>query len=410
MAQIILDHVEKSYPGGGVKAINDLSLDIKDGEFMVLVGPSGCGKSTALRSIAGLEEITAGRIQIGDRVVNDLPPKDRDIAMVFQNYALYPHMTVEQNLAFGLQLRKTPKDEIKRRVDDAAKMLGLEPYLKRKPGALSGGQRQRVAMGRAIVREPQAFLMDEPLSNLDAKLRVSMRASLNQLHDRLGVTTVYVTHDQVEAMTLGDRVCVLRDGMLQQVDTPQHLFESPVNLFVAGFIGSPAMNFVTADLVRDDGVTVAFAGYKLKVPPQVVDAKHGLSDYFGQKIILGIRPSDFEDAALANRDWGTMAVVAGVTEELGSEINVIFTIDAPHVEHASIAQAAEASEEEDEATAALIGGKSLWTARVSKESRVRHGQPLELSVDTRYLQFFDPSSGLSIGHPEASETLADQAS
>jgi multiple sugar transport system ATP-binding protein len=406
MAQIILDHVEKSYPGG-VKAINDLSLDIKDGEFMVFVGPSGCGKSTALRSIAGLEEITGGKIQIGDRIVNDLPPKDRDIAMVFQNYALYPHMSVEQNLAFGLQLRKTPKEEIKRRVDEAAKMLGLEPYLKRKPGALSGGQRQRVAMGRAIVREPQAFLMDEPLSNLDAKLRVSMRASLNQLHDRLGVTTVYVTHDQVEAMTLGNRVCVLRDGMLQQVDTPQTLFESPVNLFVAGFIGSPAMNFVNADLVRDDGVAVTFAGYKLKVPPQVVDRKQGLSDYFGKKIILGIRPSDFNDASLASRDWGTMQIMAGVTEELGSEINVIFTIDAPHVEHASIAQAAEASEEEDEAVAALAGGKSLWTARLSKESRVRHGQPLELSVDTRYLQFFDPASGLSIGHPKASEELAE---
>ena len=219
MAQIILDHVEKAYPGG-VQAINDLSLDVKDGEFMVLVGPSGCGKSTALRSIAGLEEITGGKIQIGDRIVNDLPPKDRDIAMVFQNYALYPHMTVEQNLAFGLQLRKTPKDEIKRRVDEAATILGLEPYLKRKPAALSGGQRQRVAMGRAIVREPQAFLMDEPLSNLDAKLRVSMRASLKQLHERLGVTTVYVTHDQVEAMTLGHRVAVMRDGRLQQVDNP----------------------------------------------------------------------------------------------------------------------------------------------------------------------------------------------
>src|ERR1700730_1763804 len=252
MAQIILDHLEKTY-AGGVKAINDLSLDVGDGEFMVFVGPSGCGKSTALRPIAGLEEITSGTIQIGDRIVNDLPPKDRDIAMVFQNYALYPHMTVEQNLAFGLQLRKTPKDEIKRRVDKAAQMLGLEQYLKRKPAALSGGQRQRVAMGRAIVREPQAFLMDEPLSQLDAKLRVSMRASLNQLHERLGVTTVYVTHDQIEAMTLGDRVCVLRDGKLQQADTPQTLFNAPVNLFVAGFIGSPEMNFVTARLVRDDG-------------------------------------------------------------------------------------------------------------------------------------------------------------
>src|ERR1700745_369911 len=243
MAQIILDHVEKVYPGG-VKGIDDLSLDIADGEFMVLVGPSGCGKSTALRSIAGLEEITSGTISIGAQVVNDLPPKDRDIAMVFQNYALYPHMTVEQNLAFGLQQRKTPKDEIKRRVTEVAKMLGLEEYLKRKPAALSGGQRQRVAMGRAIVREPQAFLMDEPLSNLDAKLRGSLRASLSQLHDRLGVTNGSLTHDQVEAMTLGQRVCVLRDGKLQQVDAPQTLYLAPANVFVAGFIGSPSMNFI----------------------------------------------------------------------------------------------------------------------------------------------------------------------
>jgi multiple sugar transport system ATP-binding protein len=401
MAQIVLDHVEKVYTGG-VKAIDDLSLEVKDGEFMVLVGPSGCGKSTALRSIAGLEEITGGTISIGDRVVNDLPPKDRDIAMVFQNYALYPHMTVEDNLAFGLKLRKTPKDEIKRRVTDAAKMLGLEQYLARKPAQLSGGQRQRVAMGRAIVREPQAFLMDEPLSNLDAKLRVSMRASLNQLHDRLGVTTVYVTHDQVEAMTLGHRVCVLRDGRLQQVDTPQTLFESPVNLFVAGFIGSPAMNFVTAELVRDDGPAVTFAGYKLAVPASVLDAKTGLSDYFGRKVILGIRPSDFEDASLAESDWSKMAITVGVTEELGSEIHVIFTIDAPPVEHSSISDASRTdSGDDDETVAALIGGKSLWTARVSARSSVRPGQPLELAVDTRNLQFFDPDSGLSIGHPQA---------
>src|SRR5215469_10610309 len=352
VAQIILDEVGKLYPGG-VTGIDGLNLDIADGEFMVLVGPSGCGKSTALRSIAGLEEISGGTISIGDRVVNDLPPKDRDIAMVFQNYALYPHMTVEQNLAFGLQLRKTPKAEITRRVGEAAKMLGLEPYLKRKPGALSGGQRQRVAMGRAIVREPQAFLMDEPLSNLDAKLRVSMRASLSQLRERLGVTTVYVTHDQVEAMTLGDRVCVLRDGRLQQVDTPQRLFESPVNLFVAGFIGSPAMNFVNAELVRDGGPAVIFAGYKLGVPAEVLSAKPGLTDYFGKKVILGIRPSDFEDASLSTASRGTMRVTAGVTEELGSEIMVIFTIDAPHAEHASLAQAAEASADEDEASAAL---------------------------------------------------------
>ncbi len=401
MAQIILDHVEKAYPGG-VQAIDDLSLDIKDGEFMVLVGPSGCGKSTALRSIAGLEEITGGKIQIGDRIVNDLPPKDRDIAMVFQNYALYPHMTVEQNLAFGLQLRKTPKDEIKRRVDEAATILGLEPYLKRKPAALSGGQRQRVAMGRAIVREPQAFLMDEPLSNLDAKLRVSMRASLKQLHERLGVTTVYVTHDQVEAMTLGHRVAVMRDGRLQQVDTPQYLFTAPVNLFVAGFIGSPAMNFVTADLTRDDGPAVAFAGYTLPVPAGVLDAKPGLAAYFGKKVILGIRPSDFEDATLADPGWGRMPVTTNVIEELGSEIHVIFTIDAPHVEHSAIVAAEEAAaEDEAEAEAALAGGKSVWTARVSARSQVKPGQPIELAVDTHHLHFFDPDSGLSIGHPQA---------
>jgi multiple sugar transport system ATP-binding protein len=399
MAQIVLEHVEKVY-SGGVKALDDLNLEVKEGEFMVLVGPSGCGKSTALRSIAGLEEITAGNISIGSQVVNDLPPKDRDIAMVFQNYALYPHMTVEANLAFGLKLRHTPKAEIKRRVGEAAAMLGLEPYLNRKPAALSGGQRQRVAMGRAIVREPQAFLMDEPLSNLDAKLRVSMRAALNQLHERLGITTVYVTHDQVEAMTLGDRVCVMRDGRIQQVDTPQRLFESPVNLFVAGFIGSPAMNFVAADLVRDaaTGPSVSFAGYTLPVPASVFEAKPGLDAYLGRKVILGIRPSDFEDAALADAAWARFPVTVGVTEELGTEIHAIFTIDAPPVEHASIASASDASEE-DETVTALAGGKSLWTARVSARSAVRSGQRLELAVDTSRLHFFDPASGESIGHP-----------
>jgi multiple sugar transport system ATP-binding protein len=410
MAQIVLDKVDKIY-SGGVKAVDGLSLEIKDGEFMVLVGPSGCGKSTALRSIAGLEEISNGTIVIGERVVNDLPPKDRDIAMVFQNYALYPHMTVEQNLAFGLQLRKTPKAEIKRRVHDAAKMLGLEQYLSRKPAALSGGQRQRVAMGRAIVREPQAFLMDEPLSNLDAKLRVSMRASLNQLHERLGVTTVYVTHDQVEAMTLGHRVCVLRDGRLQQVDTPQAMFDAPVNLFVAGFIGSPAMNFATAQLVRDDGPAVTFAGYKLPFPESVVEGKPGLDGYFGREVIIGIRPSDFEDAKLAESGyaWAKMSVQADVTEKLGSEIHVIFRIDAPPVEHASIAEAAKGEQGEDEAAVALAGGKSLWTARVAARSSVSPGSPIELAVDSCNLHFFDPVSGLSIGHPAADETVADVA-
>jgi multiple sugar transport system ATP-binding protein len=366
---------------------------------MVLVGPSGCGKSTALRSVAGLEEITGGTIAIGERVVNGLPPKDRDIAMVFQNYALYPHMTVAGNLAFGLKLRHAPKPEIRRRVAEAARLLGLEPYLGRKPAALSGGQRQRVAMGRAIVREPAAFLMDEPLSNLDAKLRVSMRAALSQLHERLGTTTVYVTHDQVEAMTLGDRVCVLRDGRIQQAGTPQALFDHPVNLFVAGFIGSPAMNFVTAGLVRDDGPAVTFAGIRLPVPESVIAARPGLEGYFGRPVILGIRPSDFEDGALADPAWPRTDVTAGVTEGLGTEIHAIFTIDAPPVEHHLITSAATDGGEEDEAgVAALVGGKSLWTARVSSRSLVRPGTTISLAIDTSRLHFFDPATGDSIGH------------
>jgi multiple sugar transport system ATP-binding protein len=400
MAKIVLDQVDKTYTND-VKAVNNLSLEIEDGEFMVLVGPSGCGKSTALRMIAGLEDITGGEISIGDRVVNDLAPKDRDIAMVFQNYALYPHMTVEQNLAFGLQLRGTPKAEIKKRVNEAAKMLGLEQFLKRKPAALSGGQRQRVAMGRAIVREPQAFLMDEPLSNLDAKLRVSMRASLNHLHDRLGVTTVYVTHDQIEAMTLGHRVCVLREGKLQQVDTPQNLFDNPVNLFVAGFIGSPSMNFVDAELVREGGTSrVVFAGFELPVPAEVFEKRPGLEDYAGRPVILGIRPSDFEDSTQGGQNWPVISVTVGVTEELGSEINVIFPIDAPPVEHKDTADLAQDAED-DESAIPLTDNKAMWTARVNARSHVRPGQSLELAVDTTRLHFFDPESGLAIGHPEA---------
>lgn len=403
MARIVLDDVDKFY-SGNVQAVDSLSLDIADGEFMVFVGPSGCGKSTALRMIAGLEDISAGTVSIGDRVVNELPPKDRDIAMVFQNYALYPHMTVEQNLAFGLQLRKVPKAEQRERVARAAKMLGLEGFLARKPAALSGGQRQRVAMGRAIVREPQAFLMDEPLSNLDAKLRVSMRASLNQLHERLGVTTVYVTHDQVEAMTLGDRVVVLRDGRRQQVDTPQNLFDHPVNLFVAGFIGSPSMNVVDAQLVRDDGPAVTFAGYTLPIPESALDEHPGLDAYFGRRVIVGVRPSDFEDAAVADeRGWPTMAVRADVTEELGSEVNVIFTIDTPPVDHKDTADLAhDASADGEDATATMpLGDRSMWTARVNARSRVRPGTHLDLAVDASRLHYFDPDSGLSIGHPEA---------
>ena len=396
MAQIVLDQVDKMY-AGGVKAVNGLSLEIPDGEFMVFVGPSGCGKTTALRIIAGLEDITRGTVQIGDRVVNNLPAKDRDIAMIFQNYALYPQMTVAQNMAFGLQMRKTPKGEIARRVRDAAKMLGLEPYLSRRPAALSGGQRQRVAMGRAIVREPQAFLMDEPLSNLDAKLRVGMRASLAQLHERLHVTTVYVTHDQVEAMTLGERVCVLRDGILQQVDTPQNLFDHPVNLFVGGFIGSPSMNIVTASMISgDDGAAVTFAGHRLSIPESVVHAKPEIEAYFGRDVILGIRPSDFEDASLTDESWARMPIAVHVTEALGSEIHVIFVIDAPPVEHKDVVDLGP-QEAEEGAAIPLYEGKSLWTARVNARSRVRAGDRIELGVDTSNIHFFDPESGLAIG-------------
>ena len=286
MAKIVLDRVSKVF-GSDVIAVNNVSLEIGDGEFMVLVGPSGCGKSTILRILAGLEEVTAGEVIIGDTQVTDLPPKERDVAMVFQNYALYPHMTVEQNLGFGLRLRKTPKVELKRRVDDVATILGLDPLMQRKPGELSGGQRQRVAMGRAMVREPQAFLMDEPLSNLDAKLRVQMRAQLSLLHDRLATTTIYVTHDQVEAMTLGQRVAVLKDGILQQVDTPQNLYMHPANLFVGAFIGSPPMNLVEAQVSQG---RVSFAGYDIALPPG-----YDLPAYQGRTVILGIRPSDMED-------------------------------------------------------------------------------------------------------------------
>ncbi len=350
MAQIVLDDVDKMYPGG-VKAVDGLSLVIADGEFMVLVGPSGCGKSTALRSIAGLEEISSGTISIGDRVVNDLAPKDRDIAMVFQNYALYPHMTVEQNLAFGLRQRKTPKMEIDRRVNDAARILGLGQFLSRKPAALSGGQRQRVAMGR------------------------------------------YVTHDQVEAMTLGHRVCVLRDGRLQQVDTPQALFDSPVNLFVAGFIGSPAMNFVTATLIRDAGLWATFAGHRLPVPAAAGESWSGLADYLGRDVIMGVRPSDFEHGSIANPQWPRMQVTASATEALGSEIHVIFTIDAPPVGHPSLTGAL--SEDAAGESIPLAGG-SQWTGRVAARSQVRAGQRVELGVDTANLRFFDPASGLAL--------------
>jgi multiple sugar transport system ATP-binding protein len=399
VSSLTLSHVGKVYEDG-TRAVTDLNIDVVDGEFLVFVGPSGCGKTTALRMVAGLESITEGEVFIGDKVVNNTPPRDRDVAMVFQSYALYPHLSVRDNIGFGLQLRKVPKDELRRRVEEAARVLGLTEYLDRKPKNLSGGQRQRVAMGRAIVRQPQAFLMDEPLSNLDAKLRVQMRAEIARIQRDLNVTTIYVTHDQTEAMTLGHRVAVLKKGVLQQIAPPQVLYDRPVNLFVAGFIGSPAMNFAQADLARGDGgATVSFAGFQLPVPTSVFESKPGLDGYLGKKIILGIRPSDFEDASLGDASWARFPVTVGVTEELGTEIHAIFTIDAPPVEHASIASASDGSSEEDETVTALAGGKTLWTARVSSRSAVRSGQPLELAIDTSRLHFFDPASGESIGHP-----------
>jgi multiple sugar transport system ATP-binding protein len=388
MAGIVLDGVTKVF-GDDVVAVNDVSLRIGDGEFMVLVGPSGCGKSTILRILAGLEDVTAGEVYVDDRQVTDLPPKDRDIAMVFQNYALYPHMTVRQNLGFGLKLRHEKKDEVTRRVDEAAGILGLEPLMDRKPAELSGGQRQRVAMGRAMVREPQAFLMDEPLSNLDAKLRVQMRASLAALHDRLKTTTVYVTHDQVEAMTLGDRVAVLRDGVLQQVDTPQNLYNNPANLFVAAFIGSPPMNLVEAQVAGDK---ISFAGFTIPVPPMPA-----LRRFDGRTVILGIRPSDIEDTSVwSNDDLPWIDVRVDVTEELGSEVNVLFSVDAPPIETEETKAAADTADDE-EAFAFISGGRrAVFCARVDARTTAKPGSSIRLSLDPRRFHYFDPETGSGI--------------
>src|SRR5262245_8448043 len=385
MARILLDGVVKVF-GADVVAVDDVTLEIGDGEFMVLVGPSGCGKSTILRMLAGLEEVTAGEIYIDDRQVTDLEPKERDIAMVFQNYALYPHMTVEQNLGFGLKLRKVARDERSRLVRDVAQVLGLDKLMERKPAELSGGQRQRVAMGRAMVREPVAFLMDEPLSNLDAKLRVQMRAHFSKLHERLGTTTVFVTHDQVEAMTLGQRVAVLRDGVLQQVDTPQRLYANPVNLYVAAFIGSPPMNLVGATV---EGGTVRFAGFEIPL------ADTGL-DLDGRDVILGIRPADLEDAAVwTGSDLPTITVRVDVTEDLGSEVNVLFAIDAPPVETDETLAANET--EEDHSEFALVDERrAVFCARVDPRTSCGPGSPIRLSVDPRRFHFFDPQTGLAI--------------
>jgi multiple sugar transport system ATP-binding protein len=402
MADITFDHVAKWFPGG-VQVIDDLDLRIEDGEFMVLVGPSGSGKSTALRIVAGLEQVTTGRIRLGGDDVTDWTPRDRDIAMVFQNYALYPHMTVEQNMGFALKLRNAPPETIRRRVNEAANMLALGPYLRRKPSELSGGQRQRVAIGRAIVREPRAFLMDEPLSNLDAKLRVSMRATLAALHERLSATTLYVTHDQIEAMTLGDRVAVLDDGRLQQCDTPQALFDTPANLFVAGFIGSPAMNTVVARLAREEGAGVwaTFGRYRLRVPESTLLRAPTIQEFLGREVIVGIRPSSFENVQTeVDPSWPIMDVTAVATEELGSEANVIFEIDAPSVSLVTQEATAEEARGEKEDLFSVASDHSLWTARVNPHSRVRPRSMLSLAVDIRTMHFFDPDSGESIAHPD----------
>ncbi len=394
------DGVWKVYDDG-TEAVKDLNLDIGDGELMVIVGPSGCGKTTALRMLAGLEEISDGTLRIGDRVVNDLTPRDRDIAMVFQSYALYPHMTVEKNLAFGLNLRKLPKKEVAERVQRAARILQIDEFLKRKPRQLSGGQRQRVAMGRAIVREPQAFLMDEPLSNLDAKLRVQMRAEIHQLQRRLGVTTLYVTHDQVEAMTMGDRVAVMNAGHLQQVDTPQVLYDQPVNEFVAGFIGSPSINLVEAQLERSNGHLQAKMGeHLLAVDDQAARNRSELEKYVGRDVILGIRPEDFEDASIesAAPPDRRLKVTADLTEPLGSEVLVHFRTQAtgvvPSAAAADVGEDAEVrlggdGAGDDEAATRLV-------ARVSPKSRIAVGSDIELAVDTTRLYFFDPESRKAI--------------
>ena len=389
VAEIELSQISKVF-AGEVVAVDDVSLRIGSGEFLVLVGPSGCGKSTLLRMIAGLEEVTAGTISIGGRDVTQLPPRNRDIAMVFQSYALYPHMTVRQNLGYGLKVRKTSKHEVAERVSRAAKLLGLDELLDRKPAALSGGQRQRVAMGRAIVREPKAFLMDEPLSNLDAKLRVSMRAQLAALHARLATTTIYVTHDQIEAMTLGQRVAVMRDGRIQQVDTPQELYARPASLYVAAFIGSPAMNLVEAEVAQGQA---RFGGYAIPLPGSTAPPD-------GQ-VIVGIRPEAFEDGAFADPSLPRIDVRVEVVEELGADTHVLFSVAAPRVE---VSEVREASGEEDEGLTAVEG--SLFTARVDPGTAARPGSPLRLAVDPSRFHYFDPETGLRLEHDRALAAVA----
>ncbi len=371
MASVSLKHIFKRYPGG-VTAVSDLCLEIKDKEFIILVGPSGCGKSTTLRMIAGLEEITEGELYIGDRIVNDVAPKDRDIAMVFQNYALYPHMTVFENMAFGLKLRKTPKDEIKRRVEEAARILDIAHLLDRRPKALSGGQRQRVALGRAIVREPKVFLLDEPLSNLDAKLRAAMRTELTKLHKKLETTFIYVTHDQVEAMTMASRIVVMKDGLIQQVDTPQNLYDLPCNVFVAGFIGTPQMNFIESTISKEgNDLYVSFAGVKFKLPTEKAE-NPDLLEYVGKKVIMGVRPEAIHDEPMylsTLADWTADAMV-DVTELMGAEIYLYLS----------------------------MGEETNLIARVSSRSKAKSGDTVKVAFDISHAHFFDKDTEKCICH------------
>ncbi len=414
MAQVTMEDVSKVY-GEDVVAVRDMNLDIEDGEFAVFVGPSGCGKSTALRMIAGLEDISRGKVFIGDNLVNDLPPRDRDVAMVFQNYALYPHMNVRENMGFALKLRKMDKAEIGRRVDEAARILSIEHFLDRKPKALSGGQRQRVALGRAIVREPKAFLMDEPLSNLDAKLRVQMRTEIAKLHNRIGTTTIYVTHDQTEAMTMADRIVVLKDGIVQQVASPQQMYEHPVNVFVAGFIGSPAMNFIRARLERENGgLAVTFGRTRMPIGRELM-AKAGeredLGQYAGKEVVLGIRPEHIEDARLAEGDAllndqgdgeasNTIEVEPQVIESMGSEKYLYFGISKEHaarlesIEELTSEGGTDDGDTEDSAEDAGGSGSAddsgdLLVARISVESDARLGRKMRLALDATKIRLFD---------------------
>ena len=390
MGAINITSVGKIYPNG-TRALEDVSIEVNDGEFVVLVGPSGCGKTTLLRMVAGLEDITEGEISIADKIVNEVAPKDRDIAMVFQNYALYPHMSVYDNMAFSLKLRKFSKDEIDKKVKDAAKTLEIDELLDRKPKALSGGQRQRVAMGRAIVRSPQAFLMDEPLSNLDAKLRVQMRAELGQLHTQLQTTTLYVTHDQVEAMTMGDRVAVIRKGILQQIDTPREIYLYPKNIFVAGFIGSPSMNFVYATVkISSKGASLTFGEDQIFVK----DPPESLKDYEGKEIVLGVRPEAFEDSVYANKKEFSEEINIHVSllEQLGSDTYIHFYKDINPVQTEAIEEIL-ADEGED---ISVLGTQTKFIARINPNATIEEGKNITLSINPSKLHFFNPDTGLSI--------------